>query len=103
MSDAITIVTDDNFNAETSAGKVLVDFWGSWCSPCKKQSEILDILASQRLGLKIVKANVDTNAEAVQKFGVRTLPTLLLLNNGEIAGLYTGLQNLSFLSSLAEG
>ena len=90
---AILHVTDETFVGETSSGVVLVDFWAPWCGPCKMIAPVLEELDSE-LGekVKIVKLDVDENQETAGKFGVMSIPTLLVLKNGEVVDKVVGYQ-----------
>ena len=90
---AISHVTDETFAGETGSGVVLVDFWAPWCGPCKMIAPVLEELDSE-LGekVKIVKLDVDENQETASKFGVMSIPTLLVLKNGEVVDKVVGYQ-----------
>lgn len=74
-------------------GLVLVDFWAEWCAPCRMQNPILEELAEQ-IGDKclIVKLNVDDNRQIASKYGIRSIPTLMLFNKGKIERQFVGVQ-----------
>ncbi|OAS84879.1 MULTISPECIES: thioredoxin [Metabacillus] len=90
---AITNVTDQTFSNETNEGVVLVDFWAPWCGPCKMIAPVLEELDSD-MGdkVKIVKVDVDENQETAGKFGVMSIPTLLVLKDGEVVDKAVGYQ-----------
>ena len=77
-------VTDDTFTAEVleSETPVLVDFWAAWCGPCRIMDPILEDIAAGRDDLKIVSLDVDAQQETVLKYGVLSMPTFMLFQNG---------------------
>jgi thioredoxin 1 len=86
-------ITAANFENEVlrSDQPVLLDFYADWCGPCKMLSPILHELAEEKSGaLKVGKVNVDEQMELAQKYGVMTIPTLLVIKNGEIANKHIG-------------
>ncbi len=95
MSDDFLAVTDDTFesNVLKSELPVLVDFWAGWCAPCKMVIPTLEHLAQTFSDqLKVVKLNVDENMATASKFGVMSIPTLLLFKGGEIQETIVGAQ-----------
>lgn len=98
---AITNVTDQNFSQETAEGLVLVDFWAPWCGPCKMIAPVLEELDTE-LGekVKIVKLNVDDNQETAGKYGVMSIPTLLLIKEGNVVDQVVGFQPKEALAEL---
>ncbi|MGO4987823.1 MAG: thioredoxin [Gallicola sp.] len=88
------VITNDNFEEEVlnaKESKVLVDFWASWCGPCKMLSPIIDEIASENHeGLKVCKVNVDENQSLAMKYQVMSIPTLLVFENGEVVKTSVG-------------
>ncbi|MCB0278367.1 MAG: thioredoxin [Calditrichaeota bacterium] len=85
MADYV-VVTDDNFENEVAQSNlpVLVDFWAVWCGPCKAIAPIIEELASEYNGrAKIAKVDVDQNQVIAGKYGIRSIPTLVIYKNGE--------------------
>lgn len=98
---AIINVTDQSFNNETSEGVVLVDFWAPWCGPCKMIAPVLEELDAE-FGdkVKIAKIDVDHNQETAGRFGVMSIPTLLVFKNGEVVDQAVGFQPKEALAEL---
>ena len=89
----VSKVSDSNFEAEVlkSAEPVVVDFWAEWCGPCKMIAPALEELAGTMNGkVKIVKLNVDENPATAAKYGIMSIPTLMLFKNGELASRQVG-------------
>ena len=105
MSDLIINATDANFDAEV-LGKdevVLVDFWATWCGPCRAIAPTLEVLADEYQGrAKIVKVDVDANPETASRFGIRSIPTLFVFKNGEKVDMVVGGQPKAALAQLLD-
>ncbi len=92
MANAITI-TDDSFQSEVvkSTIPVLVDFWAVWCGPCRMVAPIVDELAVEYEGrVKVGKVDVDSEQKIASDYGIRSIPTLLIFKNGELADQIVG-------------
>jgi thioredoxin 1 len=85
-------VTDNNFAAEVleSPQPVLVDFWAPWCGPCRIIAPHLEELDNERDDMTVVKLNVDENPQVAAKYGIMSIPTLILFKNGEVAKQVVG-------------
>lgn len=90
---ATTPITDSIFETEVlkAEGSVLVDFWAAWCGPCKMIAPVLDDISTEMgSNLKIVKINVDENPETPTTYQIRSIPTLMLFQNGKAVGTLVG-------------
>ena len=98
---AVMHLTKDNFDSVTSSGLVLVDFWAKWCGPCRMQAPILDELDEQ-LGdkVKICKLDVDDEPAIAQRFGVFSIPTLMVFRNGEMISKEVGVHTVEQLMTM---
>lgn len=80
----VTELTKTNFEQETSVPEtVLIDFWASWCGPCRMLSPTVDEVAEETANLKVCKVNIDEEQELAMKFGIMSIPTLVVLKNGK--------------------
>lgn len=87
------LFTNDNFEAEVLKydGTVLVDLFAEWCEPCQIMSPIVDEIAEENLpNVKVGKVNVDEDTEIAEEYGVMSIPTLLIIRNGEVVKTFVG-------------
>ncbi len=92
MSEQILTLTNSNFDAEVKSGTpILVDFWAEWCGPCRTVAPILEKLAVEYQGkVRIGKVNVDEQSGLAAKFGIQSIPTMLLFKNGKVVEQFVG-------------
>ncbi len=99
---AIVMLNDDNFETEVlkAEGTVLVDFYADWCGPCKMQSPIVDQLSEEMTDVKFCKLNVDDAVETAREYGVMSIPTIMVVKNGEVTYKEPGLMQKAQLKEL---
>ena len=102
---AVLTITKDNFENEVlkSDIPVLVDFWASWCGPCRMMSPIVDEIAEEVAACKVGKINVDEEGELAQQFGIMSIPTLLVFRDGKVANQCVGVRDKAFVIDMIKG
>ncbi len=104
MSENMVVLTDENFESEIGrkgAGPILVDFWATWCAPCRMIAPILEKLSAEyKAQARFGKLDVDSNPATATKYGILSIPTLLLFKDGAIADRIVGAQSKEAISGM---
>ena len=86
-------LTAEDFDKTIESGKVLVDFWAGWCMPCKMVAPVLEELASENEGsLTVAKVDIDSNSEIAARYGIMSIPTIVIFNDGAEVKRLVGVQ-----------
>jgi len=102
---AVVNITNANFKEEVldSDKKVLVDFWAPWCGPCRMVSPIVEEIAEENAAIKVAKINIDEQPQLASQYGVMSIPTLMVFENGDVADKAVGARNKAFILQMLEG
>ena len=89
---SVLVINEENFEKEVlnSDKTAVLDFYADWCGPCKIQSPIIDNLAEEKNNIKVGKINVDDNPELAEKYSIMSIPTILVIKNGEVTNQFVG-------------
>jgi thioredoxin len=95
-------ITNDNFSDVISNKVLVLDFWAPWCGPCKQYGPILDTFSDANSDITVGKVNVDENQTLAAKYGIRSIPTTVIFQNGQLITKFTGVTPQSKLEQLVE-
>ncbi len=99
-SAAVITLDESNFDSQVQSGVVLVDFWATWCGPCKTQGPIVEKVAEQVEGkAKVAKLDVDVAPKVAQRFSIRSIPTLIIFKDGKLKKQFVGVTKAETLVS----
>ena len=102
---SVITITEANFEREVlhSDKPVLLDFWAEWCGPCRMVSPLVDEIAEENTAIKVGKINVDEQQGLAQSFGVMSIPTLVVMNDGKVVRQSTGARPKDAILALLQG
>lgn len=102
---SVLTITKENFEREVlqSNQPVLVDFWASWCGPCRMLSPVVEQVAEERKDVKVGKINVDEQPELARQFGIMTIPTLMVFRDGKVSQQSIGVIPQAAIENLIDG
>ena len=95
-------ITDKDFATETDEGLVLIDFWATWCGPCRMQSPVIENLSAEMPNVHFTKMDVDQNRQVPQEFQIMSIPTLLIKKDGKVVDKVVGYHSKEQLKQLLE-
>ena len=99
---AVKETTDQTFEQDTAEGVALIDFWATWCGPCRMQSPVVEALSEKMDNVNFFKMDVDQNKETATKFRIMSIPTLMVKKNGKVVDQIVGYHPLEPLESILQ-
>lgn len=101
---SVITITKENFKSEVldSDKPVLIDFWASWCGPCRMMAPVIDAVAEERKDVKVGKINIDEESELASAFKIMSIPTIMLVNRGEVVNGVVGVRPKSDILALLD-
>lgn len=87
---AVNVTTDQSFEKDTANGVALIDFWATWCGPCRMQSPVVETLSEEMAGVNFYKMDVDQNPDTARKFRIMSIPTLMIKKDGQVVDQIVG-------------
>lgn len=99
---SVITITKENFKSEVldSDKPVLIDFWAGWCGPCRMMAPVIDAVAEERKDVKVGKINIDEESELASTFKIMSIPTIMLVNRGEVVNGVVGVRPKSDILAL---
>ncbi len=98
----IVYVENNDLKKEISEGRVLVDFFATWCGPCKMIGPVLEKFSEERDDVRVVKVDIDSNEDLAREYGVMSVPTLILFKNGEVVDKKSGFMPIDQLNEFVD-
>lgn len=96
-------ITTDEFKTLISEGKVVVDFFATWCGPCKMISPVMDEISNELTNINFYKVDVDKNEDIAREYGIMSIPTIIIFENGKVVNTIVGLKSKSDLIDIIKG
>lgn len=87
---AVNVTTDQSFEQDTATGVALIDFWATWCGPCRMQSPVIEALSEKMPDVNFFKLDVDQNPATAQQFRIMSIPTLMIKKDGQVVDQIVG-------------
>ncbi|MCX2186828.1 MULTISPECIES: thioredoxin [Limosilactobacillus] len=87
---AVNVTTDQSFEQDTATGVALIDFWATWCGPCRMQSPVVEALSEEMPDVNFFKLDVDQNPATAQQFRIMSIPTLMIKKDGQVVDQIVG-------------